>query len=96
MALKVVWTPQAKQGLENVITYLEEEWTINEILQLEHNLKDFIERISKYPGIYPSTDKYNDVHKGLVDKNNYIIYRMDYRGEIIEIINFRETRQKPI
>jgi|GEM_PF-5552057 plasmid stabilization system protein ParE len=28
MALKVVWTPQADRGLDKVIEYLEEEWTV--------------------------------------------------------------------
>lgn len=32
MALKIVWTPQAENGLEKVINYLEAEWTIMEIL----------------------------------------------------------------
>ncbi|EDP94954.1 hypothetical protein KAOT1_09074 [Kordia algicida OT-1] len=27
MALKIVWTPQALQGLEKVLEYLDKEWT---------------------------------------------------------------------
>jgi len=96
MALKIVWTLKAEESLTKTINYLDEEWTINEILQLEQNLQDFLERISKYPKIYPSADKYNNVRKGLVDKNNYIIYRIDYRKVVIEIIYFRGTRQKPV
>lgn len=34
MALIIVWTPQAEKGLASVLEYLEEEWTINEILNL--------------------------------------------------------------
>ncbi len=61
MALKIVWTPQAERGLENVIEYLEEKWTIKEIHNLEQNLQDFLIRISKYPKIYPETGKYKNV-----------------------------------
>ncbi|PJB13491.1 MAG: hypothetical protein CO119_01300 [Flavobacteriales bacterium CG_4_9_14_3_um_filter_40_17] len=96
MALKIVWTPQGERGLDKVIEYLEEEWTINEILNLEQNLKDLLGRISKYPKICPATGQYKNVHKGLVDKNNYIIYRIQPKKELIEIINFRGTKQKPI
>lgn len=39
MALKILWTPKADEGLEKVLEYLEEEWTILEILKLENNLK---------------------------------------------------------
>jgi len=95
MALKIVWTLQAKNGLEKTIAYLEKKWTIKEILSLEQHLKEFTERISKYPKIYPKTGKYKNTHRGLVDKNNYIVYRLKPEREIIEFINYRGTRQKP-
>ncbi|MGA9588313.1 MAG: type II toxin-antitoxin system RelE/ParE family toxin, partial [Salegentibacter sp.] len=76
MALKVVWTPQAEKGLENAIDYLEKEWTVREIIKLERNLREFLSRIRKYPQICPETGTLKNVHKGLVDKNNYIIYRI--------------------
>lgn len=95
MALKIVWTPQAEKGLNKVITYLEKEWTIIEILNLEQNLKDLLNRISKYPKICPPSAKFKNVYKGLVDKNNYIIYRIQPNKELIEIINFRGAKQKP-
>lgn len=96
MALEIVWTPQAKRGLDKVIEYLEEEWTIMEILTLEQNLQDLLNRISNYPKICPETRMYKNVHKGLVDKNNYIIYRIQPKKRIIEIINFRGTKQEPL
>ena len=96
MALKIIWTPQANSGLKKVINYLEKNWTKKEILNLENKINELIERISKYPKICPATLKYNNVRKGLVDKNNYIIYRIKLESKSIEIINFRGTRQKPL
>lgn len=96
MALKIVWTPQARSGLEKVITYLREEWTIVEIQNLKDNLNNLLNRVSKYPRICPTTGQFENVHKGLVDKNNYIIYRIKPDKRIIEIINFRGTKQKPL
>lgn len=96
MALKIVWTPQADRGLNKVIDYLEEEWTVIEILDLKQNIQSLLNRISKYPKICPETGKHKNVHKGLVDKNNYIIYRIQPKKALIEIINFRGTKQEPI
>ncbi|MCK9452902.1 MAG: type II toxin-antitoxin system RelE/ParE family toxin [Bacteroidales bacterium] len=96
MALKIVWTPQAEKGLAKVIEFLEEEWTTMEILNLEQNLQNLLNQISKYPKICSPTVKFKNVHKGLVDKNNYIIYRIQPEKKLIEIINFRGTKQKPI
>ena len=96
MALKIVWTLQAKRGFDKVIDYLEEEWTLTEILNLEQNLRDLLKTISKYPKICPASGRYKNVHKGIVDKNNYIIYRIQYEKELIEIVNFRGTKQIPL
>lgn len=84
MALKIVWTPQAENGLDKVLDYLEK------------NINNLTHRISKYPKICPQTENFKNVHKGLVDKNNYIIYRVQPKKGLIEIINFKGTKQKPI
>ncbi|WP_024768284.1 type II toxin-antitoxin system RelE/ParE family toxin [Aquimarina macrocephali] len=96
MTLKIVWTPQALKGLEKVLEYLEAEWTHKEIQALEIKIKEFIERIAKYPEIYPSTSQYKHTHKAVIDKNNYIIYRIRPQKKIIELINYRGTKQKPL
>jgi len=77
MALEIFWTSRAGKGLQKVVDYLEEQWTKNEILNLEKNLDDLLERISKYPEICPKTAKHKRVYKGLVDKNNYIVYKVN-------------------
>jgi plasmid stabilization system protein ParE len=96
MALEIVWTPQAEKGLNKVLAYLEEEWTEMEILQLENNLRNFLAYIIKYHEMFPETEMYKNVRKGLVDKNNYIIYRVNFGKGTIVLINFRGTKQKPI
>lgn len=96
MALKIVWTPQAKKGLDTVLEYLEKNWTSKEILNLEHNIQQLTHRISKYPKICPPSGKHPNLRKGLVDKNNYIIYRIRLDKRTIEIVNFRGFKQKPL
>lgn len=96
MALNIFWTPQAEKGLNEVLEFLEEEWTAKEIMTLEKEILELTKRIAKYPKLCPPTGKYPNVRKGLVDKNNYIIYPIRPRKKIIEIINFRGTKQKPL
>ena len=93
MALKIVWTNQAVKGLEKVLDYLEKSWSTSEIISLEKKLIDLLNRISKYPEICPATSHLKDVRKGLIDRNNYIIYRIRAKSNSIEIINFRGTKQ---
>ena len=95
MALEIYWTQRAKEGLESVVHYLEESWTQKEILNLESNLNKLLENIVEYPEICPKTSKQKNIYKGLIDKNNYLIYKYKPRKKVVEIINFRGTKQKP-
>ncbi len=93
MALTIKWTLQANKGLGKVIEYLEIYWTKNEILQLETKINQVTNLISKYPELFPKSETYNDLRKVIIDKNNYLVYRI--KLDSIEIINFRGTKQKP-
>jgi plasmid stabilization system protein ParE len=95
MALNIKWTKQANMGLNKVIEYLEQEWTFREILNLEENIKQVTNQISVFPNLFPKSETYKFLHKALVDKNNYLVYRVNFEDSEIEIINFRGTKQKP-
>lgn len=95
MAFVIKWSKQANKGLDSVIEYLEFAWTAKEILNLESNIHQVINQIKVYPELFPKSDIYEKLHKASIDKNNYLIYRINYENEIIEIINFRGTEQEP-
>ena len=95
MALKIKWTPQADNGLAIVIEYLEAEWTFREILQLEENINQVTNQISLFADLYPKSETFKNLHKAIVDKNNYLVYQVNYKKSSIEIINFRGAKQKP-
>jgi len=96
MALKVVWTPQAMRGLENVIDYLEKNWTVLEILNLENNILQIIRLIQNDPEIFPNSYNFKNIRKALIDKNNYLLYQFNSIENQIIIINFRGTKQNPL
>lgn len=95
MAFEIRWTPQADKGLAEVLIYLEAEWTGREILQLEKNIKQISKQISLNPEQFPKSETHKNLHKGIVDKNNYFVYRVKTQKQVIEIVNFRGTKQKP-
>ena len=95
MALTIKWTLQAEKGLDKVLNYLEEYWTIKEIHNLEAAVKRLLIQISLNPELFPTSETYDDLRKDLVDKNDYLVYRYNEKKQVIEIINFRGTKQKP-
>ncbi|MEP6803464.1 MAG: type II toxin-antitoxin system RelE/ParE family toxin [Flavobacterium sp.] len=95
MALKFIWTAQAVKGFNKVVDYLEAKWTIKEILNLESKIQQVINQINLNPEQFPKSIKSESLYKAIVDKNNYLVYRIYKESNIIEIINFRGTKQKP-
>jgi len=95
MALKIHWTPRAEKGLDSVLEYLEREWTAKEILQLEKKINQVTGQISLNPNLYAKSETSKELHKAVVDKNNYLVYRVNKKISTIEIINFRGTKQTP-
>lgn len=94
MALKIEWTPQAIKGFNKVVDYLEAKWTAREILNLENNIQQVINQIKINPEQFPKSSRKVLLHKAIVDKNNYLVYRINKEANIVEIINFRGTKQK--
>jgi len=94
MALKIIWSAKAKNGLSKVIEYLQREWTQREITNLGENITSTLSAISSSPEIFPKS-LVKSSYKALVDKNNYLIYSIDLKKSCINIINFRGTKQKP-
>ncbi|WP_103867544.1 type II toxin-antitoxin system RelE/ParE family toxin [Aquimarina sp. I32.4] len=96
MALKIVWTDKALEGLDEIIAYLETHWSEKEILLLEQKIEAFKARVKKYPKIYPPITKHKNTHKAVLDKHNYFVYRYKPRKQVIELVYFKANKQKPI
>ena len=45
MALKIVWTDKALEGLDEILEYLQTHWSEKEILLLEQKIEDFKARV---------------------------------------------------
>ncbi len=91
MALVIQWTPQANNGLRKVIDYLEQKWTSKEILQLEKRITQVLKQIAVNPELFSKSEMKTSLHKAIVDKNNYLVYRINLKKSIIEIVNFRRS-----
>lgn len=50
---------------------------------------------SNYSKSLSKTARFKHLHKGMVDENNYIVYKISPKKQIV-IINFRDGKQKSI
>jgi plasmid stabilization system protein ParE len=49
MALEIVWADEAKEGLDDILEYLEDHWTEREISQFFKRLEECLEKIKEAP-----------------------------------------------
>jgi plasmid stabilization system protein ParE len=92
MAKEVRWSKEALDSFNNVVAYLEENWTENEIISFAEATDSVVNYISLYPKMFRKTDKLN-IHEALVTPHNLLIYKI-YRKHIA-LITFWDTRQNP-
>ncbi|WP_379952870.1 type II toxin-antitoxin system RelE/ParE family toxin [Dokdonia sp. R78006] len=95
MAYKVTWTLNAKEGLQDVIFYLEQEWTSKEILKLDIAISATVKTISSNPLSFPLSSTVIEVHKEVVDKNNFIAYEVLQHINEVRILAFQSTKKLP-
>jgi plasmid stabilization system protein ParE len=90
---KIFWTEFALSELEKTITYLEENWTEKELMNLAYEIEKTLSLISHDPTLFQVSEIKKDVRRVLVAKLNTLYYRVN--GESIEIISFFSNRQNP-
>ena len=49
MALEIIWADEAREGLEEIIEYLESHWTEREISRFFNRLEECLEKIQVAP-----------------------------------------------
>jgi plasmid stabilization system protein ParE len=84
---------RAERNLENILQYLEEEWSESVKKAFLEELNFNFDRISLMPYVFPKSEKFENLHKGLITKHAYIFYQVfdDY----IDIVTIQDTRQNP-
>jgi plasmid stabilization system protein ParE len=96
MGFEVIWTTLAEKGYDRIVDYLKEEWTDREIRNFLIETRKFIHLLQKNPQLLqPSTSRKN-VFRGPMNRLTLVTYRVWPRKKVIEILNIRGTRQKPL
>lgn len=91
---KIIWTDEASQNVDDVITYLENNWGQQEANNFIVKLKARISLISKHPDLFQKTELFKNVRRSVLTKQNTIYYRLE-NDHHIEILSVFDTRQAP-
>ena len=91
--LKIRWTEEATNNLENIISYLETNWTEKELKSFFTKLEKQLELLSIFPQAYPISLKRKKIHRCVFTKNLTIYYTID--NGFITLLSIFDTRQHP-
>ncbi len=75
MALTVIWSPQAVKSFEEIIEYLETNWTEKEIKNFVQKSNTIIGHICLKPKMYQESNKKKHQHKAFIYKPVSLVYR---------------------
>ncbi|GLR17919.1 type II toxin-antitoxin system RelE/ParE family toxin [Portibacter lacus] len=92
MVREIIWSPEALELLEGILTYWEERNGSKKYsLNLNKYFQDVLRQVSKYPESGRVT-KYRDVYYRIV--KDYFIYYA-YNEEVIEVLSLCDMRRDP-
>ncbi|WP_363152667.1 type II toxin-antitoxin system RelE/ParE family toxin [uncultured Mucilaginibacter sp.] len=92
----MIWTTKAVKGFENIINYLEENWTEREIKNFIKETEEVLALLKEHPEMFQKSVKHKTLHRGLLNRLTILTYRINTRKQQIQLINIRGARQKPL
>lgn len=95
MGFEVKWTPKAIKTFDSRISYLRDHWTEKEIFQFTKRVNDFLENLKTQPLMFRKSKRLKNIHIGLIIKEVSLVYRVNSKENIIELITFIDNRQNP-
>ena len=87
---KVVLTKRASFRLDELLNYLESEWSSKVKKEFITKFENAIHQIQKFPEIAPKSNLINNLHKYVLTKQTSIIYRVDEKS--ITILTIFDNR----
>jgi len=94
MAFKVIWSPEAESTFDDIINYLESEWSEKEIQKFIFNTEKIISLRRQNPFLFRGSEK-EAIYEALIGKQNLLLYQIKEDSKRIELLSFWDTRQNP-
>ena len=93
MAYKIEWTLQSISTFEDIIHYLEKEWTKREVENFVLEVEEKLKLIADRPRLYKESSKKKNVHRTVITRQTSLVYRVKSLKKEIELILFWDNRK---
>ena len=96
MALKIIWSNRAEKGYDRIVKYLIDNWSEKEVRMLIQETSKFLELLSENPNMLQKSSGRKNLYRGPMNRLTMITYRLYPRKKVIELVNIRSSKQKPV
>ena len=93
MHRKIKLSKRAIKKLDNLLVFLEKEWSIKVKNDFIHKLEKSLKQIQTLPESFPESEKIKGLRKCVVTKQTTIFFK--YSNTSIDIITIFDNRQDP-
>lgn len=90
---KIVWSKRALSDLDEIICYLQENWTEKEIRKFSQKLDHLLEILQHQPYLFSESISISDTYRAVLSKQVSIYYQVG--NNEIQLITLFDNRQDP-
>lgn len=91
MSLEIIWSPLAREDVEQQLNYLTREWGMQVSINLLERIEEALAAITHDPTTYYEVDVKRQIHKFIVNK--YVALYYQVAPTSIRLITFWDGRQ---
>lgn len=93
MVKRIVWNKRALEKLDEIVDYLEENFSEKTASNFVEKVFDRLDILSRYPEIGRKSKKKKNIKFHKIDKHRDLYYRID--GKNLIVVYIFDTRQNP-
>jgi len=93
--VKILWTISAQKSFDQIIEFLQEEWSLNSAIKFVQKTNNLIETLKEQPKIGRPEKVKNDLRSFVLSRQTTVFYRIKSNVVII-LLKFFDTRQNPL
>jgi len=93
MAYEIKWTKKAEKSFEQLVNYLEKNWSEKSAGKFVQITDKKLRLIAENPDIFPDLENKKGIKKGIITKQTSLYYRVYKKA--IQLITFWDNRKNP-
>jgi plasmid stabilization system protein ParE len=93
--VRIRWTKRAQKSFDQIVGFLQEEWSLNSAINFVQKTNNFIETLKEQPKIGRPEKAKKDLRSFVLTRRTTVFYRIK-SNEVIILLKFFDTRQNPL